>query len=156
MAGWLKKNEAKTEVEAEPAIRLTEAEPVETSKGNPLEDLATVLIQERTDAIREKREAKERKENEKRRLREALAAADVQKEAAMRSCTHKKPDGNWATGGQPNNDGMVTLLCLRCPREWRIKPSPANLEAIRRGDLSLSGIEPPRDDVPVTAEALVA
>lgn len=141
--GWLK--DAEIEVVPKPG----EASPSEMS------ELIRLMTLEQAEKIREREEDRKRKELSKRNLQEALKQADEQREAAMRACTHKKPDGSWATGGQPNNDGKVTLLCLRCPRIWRITPSPANLEAIRRGDLSLSGIEPPQD-VPLTADAVVA
>ena len=141
---WLKEGENRIQ-DAEETVSVSKSEFVE---------LIRLLTADAAEKLKEKEETKQRTEKAKARLRESLKASAAAQEEFQNGCSHKKDDGTYATGGQANNDGMATIVCLKCHKLWRITPSPLNLEAIRRGDLELRGIEPPREER--KAEALVA
>ena len=77
--------------------------------------------------------------------RQAKDAVERQKriEEAQANCTHRKENGKWNTSGILNADGLVTLICQRCFKVWRIKVSPDNARLIDAGDLELAEQAPP-------------
>lgn len=49
--------------------------------------------------------------------------------------------GKWITGGQAYQDGTASLLCLRCNRTWRFRPSSEQYAAIVQ--VGMYGFAPP-------------
>ena len=53
---------------------------------------------------------------------------EAQRKATQDACTHKKPNGQWAVGGQRFGDGKVRELCLRCQKWLNVyTPAPESL-----------------------------
>jgi hypothetical protein len=52
--------------------------------------------------------------------------------------------GKWITGGQAYQDGTASLLCLRCQRTWRFRPTPEQYSSIVQ--TGMYGFAPPSED----------
>ncbi len=112
-------------------------------------EAAKIIVRGDPEEAEKKEALKIRKKESREQLLMRIAEADAAAMARVKSCTHTRPeDGKYTTGGQPNNDGKVRILCQRCLAVWTITPSPENLRALLAGDLSLQGIKPPENIEP--------
>lgn len=111
-----------------------------------LHELGVTLAKGDPDAAKEREEKKARLAISKKQFGDSVVRTEQAKAAFQAQCTHRKDNGEFATGGQPLSSGQVVIICQRCQKEWQIKPSETNLRMIERGDLSLAGIEPPKEE----------
>lgn len=122
------------------------------------EQLAAIIAQATSAAVKEtvqelrkpdpKIAAKEAEQEEREKQNRAkmieMELSNHQAKLAMQAqCSHKKQNGNYSTGGQILNDGMLLVLCSQCSSEWKVPVSEANRRAIESGDLSIAEIAPP-------------
>jgi hypothetical protein len=78
-------------------------------------------------------EAAKTEEDRKRLLnarKQAARAGEIEAETIRQQqagCAHLKPNGNHTFRGQIHSDGWATVRCIRCLKEWRVKPLPQHI-----------------------------
>lgn len=109
-------------------------QPVEvTLTADQLQQLLEKVVEAAVKAAREpdeltKQKMVEDKERRERLMKEAVELAKAEDEAKRlrwKSCSHRKPDGRAAIGGQIHSDGLIHPICLICQFPFpAIKPTP--------------------------------
>lgn len=77
-------------------------------------------------------------------IKAELAAHEAKLQMQM-SCTHKKENGKFSTGGQVLNNGKLLILCSQCSKDWMIDITESNRRMIESGDLSVAEMAPPEN-----------
>jgi hypothetical protein len=78
-----------------------------------------------------KQKIEEEKANRERRARQAVELAKLEEEQQQKrwaACSHTKPDGRRAIGGQVHSDGLIHPICLICNKQFTpVSPTPDQL-----------------------------
>lgn len=113
----------------------------------------------------EQRKFDEEAERDRKRTEMMIQLGKIEEEAARRrkeGCTHmtytmsagKKAgemapvgaaNSEWKTGGQAYQNGLASLVCLRCQTVWLFKPTPEYYSAIMQNGLLGEAPPPPQD-----------
>ena len=85
------------------------------------EGLVDLLREVRRDPVRDAKDAAETQRIKVRRDQMVRIARqdEASKKARQDNCTHRKPNGEEASGGQEFSDGRVRRFCLRCQKILR-------------------------------------
>lgn len=107
----------------------------------------TSIVTAVTEAVRAMREPTpeeaEAKSKEIERIRrQRLNAAEIGKQteaqlkADQANCQHLKPNNDHTFRGAVHSDGWATIRCIRCLKEWRVKPMPEHIsQGLNLGDI---------------------
>lgn len=107
----------------------------------------------------------EEMERDRRRTQMMIQLGKVEEEAAYRrknGCTHKRynmsagkhggemaprdaSNADWMTGGQAYQNGLASLICLRCQTVWMFRPTPEYYSAIMQNGLYGEAPPPEKD-----------
>ncbi len=125
-------------------------EQVVMSKSDFIEAMRTLATELRKpDEATEKRMADEamRRAKYKKQVEDAELLAHQQQEAFKASCSHKKENGKYSTGGQIMADGKALLICFQCSKNWRFEVNDQTRRLIDAGDVTLAEMRPPNNEV---------
>lgn len=115
----------------------------------------------------EQRKYDDEMDRERRRSEMMLQLGKIEEEAARRrreGCTHMtftmsagkragemaplgSANAEWKTGGQAYQNGLASLVCLRCQTVWLFKPTPEYYSAIVQNGLLGEAPPPPKDTI---------
>lgn len=86
---------------------------------------AAIAASRQPTAEEAKKQAEEKARLEQRRLTmvRLTHVEERQKQLRMDRCDHKKPDGEWAVGGQAMSNGREVKICLRCQKVIMNEPT---------------------------------
>lgn len=133
-------NAGRITMEEEPEVRITKSDLIEAMR---------TLGEELRKPSKEDAEKKADAEARQKKHKDAIIAAELmarqQQMALQAQCSHMKENGKYSTGGQMMNDGMATLICSQCARNWRFAVPPETRRLIENGDVVLAEMKPPQE-----------